>query len=86
MKKSVKKISLKKYKKSVKKISHKKYKKSVKKIYGPILSLKTYIGGFDKKTAKSNRKFSKSYCLKKSCNKMGFSEKASCRYYKNCYK
>ena len=80
MKRSVKKTSHKKYKRSVKKTSHKKYKKSVKKI-----SLKTYIGGFDK-TAKSTRKFSKSYCLKKSCNKMGFSEKASCRYYKNCYK
>jgi hypothetical protein len=43
-------------------------------------------GGFDKKTAKFPRRFSKSYCLKRSCNKMGFTEKASCRYYKNCYK
>lgn len=43
-------------------------------------------GGFDKKTTKFPRRFSKSYCLKRSCNKMGFSEKASCRYYKNCYK
>jgi hypothetical protein len=43
-------------------------------------------GGFDKKTAKFPRKFSKSHCLKRSCNKMGFTEKASCRYYKNCYK
>ena len=43
-------------------------------------------GGFDKKRAKFPRKMSKSYCLKTSCNKMGFSQKASCRYYKNCYK
>jgi len=43
-------------------------------------------GGFDKKTAKATRRFSKSYCMKRSCNKMGFTEKASCRYYKNCYK
>lgn len=43
-------------------------------------------GGFNKETAKLPRKFSKSYCLKRPCNKMGFTEKASCRYYKNCYK
>jgi len=46
---------------------------------------KSQKGGFDKKTAKSTRKFSKGYCMNKSCNKMGFTEKASCRYYKNCY-
>lgn len=43
-------------------------------------------GGFDIKTAKTTRRFSKSYCMKRSCNKMGFTEKASCRYYKDCYK
>lgn len=45
--------------------------------------LKTYIeeqGKFSKK-----RKYSKSYCEKTPCNKMGFSQKASCRPYKNCY-
>ncbi len=31
------------------------------------------------------RKMSKSYCLKTSCKKMGFTQKASCRPYKNCY-
>jgi len=31
------------------------------------------------------RRFSKSHCMSKSCNKMGFTEKASCRPYKNCY-
>ena len=30
-------------------------------------------------------RFSKAYCRKKSCKKMGFTEKASCRPYKNCY-
>jgi hypothetical protein len=32
------------------------------------------------------RKWSKEYCKKTSCKKMGFSQRASCRYYKNCYK
>lgn len=31
------------------------------------------------------RKWSKKYCLSKPCNEMGFSEKASCRPYINCY-
>jgi hypothetical protein len=42
--------------------------------------------GFDKKHTKHPRKWSKEYCTHTSCNKMGFSQKASCRYYKNCYK
>jgi hypothetical protein len=32
------------------------------------------------------RRFSKTYCKKRACNKMGFTEKASCRPYKNCYR
>lgn len=31
------------------------------------------------------RKYSKAYCLKTACRKMGFSQRASCRPYKNCY-
>lgn len=38
-----------------------------------------------KKTLKP-RKMSKKYCKKTPCKKMGFSQKASCRPYKNCYK
>ena len=34
---------------------------------------------------KSPRKMSKKYCKKTPCRKMGFSQKASCRPYKNCY-
>lgn len=37
-------------------------------------------------TFKFPRKFSKAYCLDTSCKKMGFTQKASCRPYKNCYK
>ena len=38
-------------------------------------------GGF-----KLPRKWSKTYCKKTSCKKMGFSQRSSCRPYKNCYK
>jgi len=31
------------------------------------------------------RKWSESYCKKTSCKSMGFSQKASCRPYKDCY-
>ena len=40
---------------------------------------------------KTQRKFKKprlmsnSYCKKTPCKKMGFTQKASCRPYKNCY-
>ena len=39
-----------------------------------------------KRKFKSPRKMSISYCKKTPCKKMGFSQKASCRPYKNCYK
>ena len=38
------------------------------------------------KNFKKPRKWSLSYCKKTPCTKMGFSQKASCRPYKNCYK
>lgn len=31
------------------------------------------------------RKYSRKYCRKTTCKKMGFSQKASCRPYKNCF-
>jgi hypothetical protein len=39
-----------------------------------------------RKVFKFPRRFSRSKCLQTSCNKMGFTQKASCRPYKNCYK
>ena len=47
--------------------------------------LKSYIKEKEQKKYKKKRKMSKSYCKKTPCNKMGFSQKASCRPYKNCY-
>ena len=48
-------------------------------------------GGWKKaKTAADDyempRKFSRAHCESKTCEEMGFSEKASCRPYKNCYR
>ena len=34
---------------------------------------------------KRKRKMTRRYCKKTSCRKMGFTQKASCRPYKNCY-
>ena len=34
---------------------------------------------------KKKRLMSKKYCKKTACKKMGFTQKASCRPYKNCY-
>jgi hypothetical protein len=31
------------------------------------------------------RRFTRKYCMKKVCKRMGFTERASCRAYKNCY-
>jgi hypothetical protein len=42
--------------------------------------------GIKKRLLKKPRKWSEEYCKKTSCKKMGFSQRASCRYYKNCYK
>ena len=39
----------------------------------------------DQKKFKKPRKWNKKHCLSKNCDEMGFSEKASCRPYKNCY-
>ncbi len=48
--------------------------------------LQNYLEENSKKNSKSKRKMSKSYCEKTPCKDMGFSQKASCRPYKDCYK
>jgi hypothetical protein len=37
------------------------------------------------RTYKFPRKMSRKYCKRTSCKKMGFTQKASCRPWKNCY-
>ena len=38
-----------------------------------------------RRKTKKKRLMSKKYCKKTACGKMGFTQKASCRPYKNCY-
>jgi hypothetical protein len=47
-----------------------------------------YMYLYEKEQRKYNkpRKYSKSYCESTPCKKMGFTQKASCKPYKNCYK
>ena len=42
-------------------------------------------GGRKTRRFKKKRLMSKAYCKKTACKKMGFTQKASCRPYKNCY-
>jgi len=42
-------------------------------------------GARKNKTYKFPRRFSESYCKKTPCKDMGFTQRASCRPYKNCY-
>ena len=48
---------------------------------GRLLPLAPAAGGY-----KRSRKMTRRYCKKTSCRKMGFTQKASCRPYKNCYR
>lgn len=45
-----------------------------------------YLDEKEQKKYKKPRKYSKSYCTSTPCGEMGFTQKASCRPYKNCYK
>lgn len=47
--------------------------------------LYSYLDEKSKEKFKKPRKYSKSYCESTPCDKMGFTQKASCRPYKNCY-
>ena len=47
--------------------------------------LRQYVNEKETKKFKKPRKYSKSYCKSTPCNKMGFTQNASCRPYKNCY-
>ena len=43
------------------------------------------IGGRTRRRFKKKRLMSRKYCRKTPCRRMGFTQKASCRPYKNCY-
>lgn len=72
----------------VKKHNPSKWNVFLKMLYNTVQDLKKE---FDKEpelveTTKKKRKYSQTYCEKTPCHKMGFSQKASCRPYKNCYR
>lgn len=61
----------------------------LKMLYNTVQELKTQFNNEEELVEteyKKPRKYNKKYCEKTPCNKMGFSQKASCRPYKNCYK
>jgi hypothetical protein len=59
----------------------------LKMLYNVAEELKSEIGQTEmSEDFKKPRKMGKSYCKKTPCKNMGFSQKASCRPYKNCYK
>lgn len=68
----------------------KRWKEFLKMLYSTILDIKKKIEKqYDEDLVeefKKPRKMSKLYCESTSCKDMGFSQKASCRPYKNCYK
>ena len=43
------------------------------------------MGGRTRRRFKNKRLMSRKYCKKTPCRRMGFTQKASCRPYKNCY-
>lgn len=61
----------------------------LKMLYSTVNEIKNYIEEQYREEMvedyNGSRKMSKSYCKKTPCKKMGFSQKASCRPYKNCY-
>jgi hypothetical protein len=46
----------------------------------------TFVGKGGKRRKTRRRKMSRKYCKKTPCKKMGFTQRASCRPWKNCYK
>jgi hypothetical protein len=51
-----------------------------------VLAPAAAAAGGRRKTFKKKRLMSRKYCKKTPCRKMGFTQRASCRPYKNCYK
>jgi hypothetical protein len=69
-----------------------KWKDFLKMLYSTINEIKSFMDEkydtvemTEEKEYKKPRKYSKSYCEKTPCKNMGFTQKASCRPYKNCY-
>ncbi len=59
------------------------YNTAIKNLKGP--GSKPSERGGRTRRFKKKRLMSKAYCKKTPCKRMGFTQKASCRPYKNCY-
>ena len=77
----------------IKRFNPKRWKEFLKMLYSTVKQLAKEVkelesdGEIDEsKKFKKPRKWGQSYCKKTPCDSMGFSQKASCRPYKNCYK
>jgi hypothetical protein len=60
-------------------------KKKFEKIASEIVYENPSGGRRNTRRFKKKRLMSKAYCKKTPCRRMGFTQKASCRPYKNCY-
>lgn len=73
----------------LKRFNPKRWNQFLKMLYSTILDIKGKIAEkYESEMTEEYekpRKMSKSYCQSTSCKDMGFSQKASCRPYKNCY-
>jgi hypothetical protein len=74
----------------VRKYNRAKWTNFLKMLYSTVQELKGEIEKYYQEEvvqeSKKRRKYSQTYCEKTPCHKMGFSQKASCRPYKNCYR
>jgi hypothetical protein len=60
-------------------------KKRFEKLASEIITENPSGGRRKTRRFKKKRLMSKAYCKKTPCRRMGFTQKASCRPYKNCY-
>lgn len=77
----------------IRRYNPKRWKEFLKMLYSTVTDLSKEIKEFKEegelgegKKFKKPRKYGQAYCKKTPCSSMGFSQKASCRPYKNCYK
>ena len=69
-----------------KRIETDEFKSKIDKAISKLTPVEENIGGRHKtRRFKKKRLMSKAYCKKTPCRRMGFTQKASCRPYKNCY-
>jgi hypothetical protein len=63
-----------------KRVETNQFKSKIDQAIKKLTPVEENIGG-----RRKTRKYSKKYCKKTACRRMGFTQKASCRPYKNCF-